>query len=69
MSSRLSLSLYAFVIGAYFAYALLAADALPLYSLNALSLGELVLFACIGLAPLLRWLFVFNRDRAARIHH
>ncbi len=61
MSSRVLLSIWAFVFGGVVVFALISTGILELVSLGRLSLFEKIVFMLIGGLPLIAWFAVFLR--------
>ena len=61
MSSRVSLSMWAFLFGGVVVYGLIFAGTLELVSLGHASLFEKIVFMVIGVLPLIAWFVVFFR--------
>ncbi len=61
MSSRVSLSIWAFLFGGVVVYGLISTGALELVSLGRASLFERIVFTVIGVLPVIAWFAVFFR--------
>ncbi len=61
MSSRVSLSMWAFLFGGVVVYGLISTGNLELVSLGHASLFEKIVFAVIGGLPVIAWFVVFFR--------
>ena len=59
MSSRVSLSFWAFLFGGVAVYGLISTGSLELVLLNRASLTEKIVFTVIGILPVIRWFVVF----------
>ena len=61
MSSRVSLSIWAFLFGGVVVFGLISTGALELVSLGHASLFERIVFTVIGGLPVIGWFVVFFR--------
>ncbi len=61
MSSRVSLSMWAFLFGGVVVYGLISTGALELVSLGDASLFERIMFTVIGVLPVIGWFATFFR--------
>ncbi len=61
MSSRVSLSTWAFLFGGVVVYGLISTGALELVSLRHASLLEKIVFMVFGVLPVIGWFAVFIR--------
>ncbi len=59
MSSRVSLSFWAFLFGGVVVYGLISTGSLELVLLSRASLTEKIVFTVIGILPVIRWFVVF----------
>ena len=59
MSSRVSLSIWAFLFGGVVVYGLISTGSLELVLLDRASLTEKIVFSVIGILPVIRWFVVF----------
>ncbi len=59
MSSRVSLSFWAFLFGGVVVYGLISTGSLVLVLLDRASLTEKIVFTVIGILPVIRWFVVF----------
>ena len=62
MSSRLSLSIWAFLFGGVVVYGLISTGTLELVSLGRASLIEKIVFMVIGVLPVIAWFVVFFKE-------
>ncbi len=62
MSSRVSLSMWAFLFGCVVVYGLISTGALELVSLGDASLFERIMFTVIGGLPVIAWFATFFRE-------
>ncbi len=62
MSSRLSLSIWAFLFGGVVVYGLISTGTLELVSLGRASLFEKIVFMVIGVLPVIAWFVVFFKE-------
>ena len=61
MSSRVSLSIWAFLLGGVVVFGLISTGALELVLLGHASLFERIVFMVIGMVPVIGWFAVFFR--------
>ena len=61
MSSRVSLSMWAFLFGGFLVYGLISTGTLELVSLGHASLFDKIVFSVIGMVPVIAWFAVFFR--------
>ncbi len=61
MSSRVLLSIWAFIFGGVVVYGLISTGTLELVSLGHASLFEKIVFMVIGVLPVIGWFAVFFR--------
>ncbi len=61
MSSRVSLSMWAFLFGGFVVYGLISTGTLEFVSLGHTSLFEKIVFTVIGGLPVVAWFVVFFR--------
>ncbi len=66
MSSRLSLSMWAFLFGGVVVYSLISTGALELISLGHASLFEKIVFIVIGVLPVIAWFAIFLKEPGSR---
>ncbi len=62
MSSRVSLSMWAFLFGGVVVYGLISTGTLELVLLGRASLIEKIVFMGIGVLPVIAWFAVFFRE-------
>ena len=62
MSSRVSLSTWAFLFGGVVVYGLISTGTLELVSLGHASLFEKIVFMVIGVLPVIGWFVVFFKE-------
>ncbi len=62
MSSRLSLSIWAFLFGGVVVYGLISTGTLELVSLGRASLIDKIVFMVIGVLPVIGWFVVFFKE-------
>ncbi len=62
MSSRLSLSIWAFLFGGVVVYGLISTGTLELVSLGRASLIEKIVFMVIGVLPVIGWFVTFFKE-------
>ncbi len=62
MSSRLSLSMWAFLFGGVVVYSLISTGTLELVLLDRASLFEKIVFMVIGVLPVIAWFVVFFKE-------
>ena len=61
MSSRVSLSMWAFLFGGFVAYGLISTGNVELVSLSHATLFEKIVFTVLGGLPVVAWFVVFFR--------
>ncbi len=62
MSSRVSLSTWAFLFGGVVVYGLISTGTLELVSLGHASLFEKIVFMGIGILPVIAWFVIFFKE-------
>ena len=62
MSSRLSLSIWAFLFGGVVVYGLISTGTLELVWLGRASLIEKIVFMGIGVLPVIAWVVIFFKE-------
>ncbi len=62
MSSRLSLSIWAFLFGGVVVYGLISTGTLELVLLGRASLIEKIVFMGIGILPVIAWVGIFFKE-------